>query len=77
MKKKRNIIITIIIVLLLLFTPIVQRYKDGGTVTFTALTYKIISWNQLPTYDGKEHKTGIEFYFFPNNFLDLDYYASR
>ncbi len=77
MKRKRNIIIAVIIALLVLFTPIVQRYKDGGTVTFTALTYKIIAWNQLPTYDGREHKTGIEVYLFPNNFFDLSYYATR
>lgn len=77
MKRKRNIIIAVIIALFVLFTPIVQRYKDGGTVTFTSLTYKIISWNQLPTYDGSENKTGIEFYMFPNNFFNLRYYATR
>ena len=48
--------------------PVKKVYEDGGTQTYTALTYKVIVWKQI---DGK---TGTEFYIFPNNFHQLDYY---
>ncbi|MBQ7800631.1 MAG: hypothetical protein IJ370_09065 [Oscillospiraceae bacterium] len=66
-------IIAVIAVLALLLTPYVEVYKDGGTRTFTSLTYKIIIWKELPAVDGN-HKTGTEIYFFPNNFFDLSHY---
>ncbi len=65
--------IAVIVVFAVLFTPYVQVYKDGGTKTFTSLTYKIIVWNELPAIDGG-HKTGVEIYFFPNNFFGLSHY---
>lgn len=40
---KKRIIIIFIIFILLIF-PIKNTYKDGGTVTYTSLTYKIICW---------------------------------
>ncbi len=66
-------IIAVLVVLAVLLTPYVQVYKDGGTKTFTSLTYKIIVWNELPAVDGN-HKTGTEIYFFPNNFFRLSRY---
>lgn len=65
--------VAVLVVLAVLFTPFVQVYKDGGTKTFTSLTYKIIAWKELPAVDGS-HKTGTEIYFFPNNFFDLSHY---
>ena len=53
---------------ILLLIPVKKVYEDGGTQTYTALTYKVIVWKQI---DGK---TGTEFYIFPNNFHQLDYY---
>ncbi len=40
---KKRIVIIFIIFILLIF-PIKNTYKDGGTVTYTSLTYKIICW---------------------------------
>lgn len=74
MKKKRKLIIFIVIVLIILFIPLnIARCKDGGTVTYTALSYKVIVWHQLDdSPDG--YKTGTEIHFFPNNFHDINYY---
>ena len=43
MKKFKNFIVISIVFLFLIF-PIKHTYKDGGTVTYTSLTYKIIRW---------------------------------
>lgn len=58
----------IVLFVLICFLPIVTAYKDGGTVTYSALLYKVIDWNHL---NGKH---GVEVYLFPNNFHSLDYY---
>lgn len=67
--------ILIVVVLLALLVPIPTAYKDGGTQTFTALTYKIIRWNSMnPVGSTEEYKTGTEVHFFPNNFKNLSEY---
>lgn len=66
--KKKLIIVFAVIAVVLLLIPIKKVYEDGGTQTYTSLTYKVIVWKQI---DGK---TGAEFYIFPNNFHQLDYY---
>ncbi|MBQ8337973.1 MAG: hypothetical protein IJY33_02400 [Oscillospiraceae bacterium] len=66
-------LVVVLVVLAVLLTPFVQVYRDGGTRTFTSLTYKIIIWKELPAVDGS-HKTGVEVYFFPNNFFELSHY---
>ena len=73
MKKLNSRIIRIIlIILVILLFPIPNIYKDGGTKTYTSLTYKIIVWNHFNEPDVI--KTGTEVYFFPSNFHNLDYY---
>ena len=70
MKKYRRILIAVV-----LLVPIPTVYKDGGTQTFTALTYKIIRWNSInPAGSTEEYKTGTEVHFFPNNFKSLSEY---
>ena len=66
MKKKYKILLIILFIICLI--PIPTFYKDGGTVTYSAILYKIINWNQL---DGKQ---GTELHIFPTNFHSLDYY---
>ncbi len=66
-KKKLIIVFAVITVVLLL--PVRKVYEDGGTQTYTSLTYKVIVWKQI---DGK---SGTELYIFPNNFHQLDYYG--
>jgi hypothetical protein len=53
-----------------LFAPIPTGvYKDGGTRTYSALTYKIVDWNRL-TADSIYEAAKI--YWFPNNFKSID-----
>lgn len=66
--KKKLIIVFVVIAAILLLIPTRKVYEDDGTRTYTSLTYKVIVWKQI---DGK---TGTEFYIFPNNFHQLDYY---
>ena len=72
MKKKIWIPIVIVVVLLLvLFVPYSNEvYLDGGTRTYTALTYKIVHWNKISidhsVYDD------INIYFFPDNLKSID-----
>jgi len=73
--KKKFWITVMAIVLILLIIPIPTGiYKDGGTRTFTALTYKIVNWNHI-------HENGIyqavKIYPFPMNFMSLDTLLSK
>ena len=58
----------LIALLLVLLFPKREVYEDGGTTTYTSMSYKIIKWNQI------EGKKGVEIYFFPNNSHSLSYY---
>ena len=69
MKTKCKILLTIF--LIIGWIPIPTFYKDGGTVTYSAIIYKVIKWNRL---DGKQ---GTEFHIFPTNFHSLDYYEKK
>ena len=66
--KKKLIIVFAVIAVDLLLIPVRKVYEDGGTQTYTSLTYKVIVWKQI------DRKSGTEFYLFPNNFHQLDYY---
>lgn len=69
--KKKKWTLLLILVLLVLVIPIPSgRYKDGGTKTYSALTYKIVVWNRLIQPEGTYHE--IRVYPFPMNFLSLD-----
>ena len=73
MRLKRIILLIIIILIILLF-PIKSQYKDGGTITYTSLTYKIIKWYRLDEYYKNGLKIATDVYLFPKNFKPLDYY---
>lgn len=72
---KKFVKVTIIIIcLLVLFLPHKSIYHDGGTTTYSALTYKIIIWHRISpekTYEDTD------FYIFPFNFHKLDWYWSN
>lgn len=71
--KKRYILI--IILVLLLFLPVPSGvYKDGGTKTFTALTYKIVDWKHM--YGNGTYQK-FKIYPFPLNFYSIDSLLSR
>lgn len=70
MKKKIWIPIAVVVLLLVLFLPIPSgKYDDGGSRSYTALTYKIVDWNRI---NGNAVYDETSFYFFPDNFKSID-----
>lgn len=71
MKKKKWIIAAVIGLIILVVPFYSQAYKDGGTRTYTALTYKIVDFNKL-LGDGEIYDE-TKFYPFPLNFMSDDF----
>lgn len=71
MKKKLTLgFIAAALLLAILFAPIPTGvYKDGGTRSWTALTYRVVDWNRITTDDIYE---ATRVYWFPENFRDID-----
>ena len=71
MKKdmKKRIIIGVLLAAILLIPIPSGAYEDGGTRSYTALTYKIVDWNRM-TANTSYNKTRV--YFFPRNFKSID-----
>ena len=77
-KRKKKIIIIFVIaaaILAVLFVPFVKiSYKDGGTVTYSSLTYKIVKWRVAFAPDenniGRYEKTSV--FFIPDCYKSLD-----
>ena len=74
-KKKLTIILIALVVLILTFPMYRGTAKDGGTKTYTALTYKVIKWRCL--YDVDVDGSGTYYrktrvYFFPQNLLSRE-----
>lgn len=70
MKKKVWIILAAVAVLAVLFLPIPgERYDDGGTREYVALTYKIVDWNRITT-EGTYEATRI--YWFADKDLPVE-----
>lgn len=57
--KKKIIIVAIIIILLVLLIPIPRRLKDGGTIEFKALTYKVAKVHKLNNNSENGYDNGI------------------
>ena len=84
MKRKtaRRIWLAILIIILsfVLFFPIKSQYKDGGTIVYHALTYKVIKWHGMNPYDNSRegsYITGTEVHVFPFSCRDLDHYWEK
>lgn len=74
MKKKLWIIVPVIVLICLTVPIPTGVYKDGGTRSYTALSYKIVDWDHM--YDGGIYsKTKI--YPFPLNFMSIDSLLER
>lgn len=68
MKKKALwVLLPAVLLLAALFLPITG--KDGGTTTYSALTYKVVKWNRL--VDNRLY-SATRVYRFPDNFRSLD-----
>lgn len=57
--KKKVIIVLIIVVLLILLIPIRYDLKDGGTIEYRALTYKVSKVHSLVMDSEKGYEEGI------------------
>ena len=58
--KKRNVAIVCILLVIILLIPIPLRLKDGGTVEYKALVYRVLKVHRLvPIESGKEYEEGI------------------
>ena len=69
--KKKVWIFTIVILLAVLITPIPTGIlRDGGTRTYTALTYKIVNWQRL--LDNGSRYECLRIYWAPNSFRSLE-----
>jgi len=68
MRKRTAIIIVVIVVMAILLVPVKSQLRDGGTVAYTALTYRVTVLNNLvPEAEGEpvERITGTEIELFP------------
>lgn len=74
MSKKKKLTLLIIGIIALIF-PIRMTLRDGGTVVYNALTYKIIVWHEHNLTYEDDYKTGVDFYIFPMNFRSVKYYS--
>lgn len=73
MKKKTKIIIAslVLLVILVLFVPVpTGKYKDGGTRTYTALTYKVVRWQVLVDAENTYKNTSV--FWYPDNFKSYE-----
>ena len=50
--KRLKWLIPLIIILAILFTPVPLRMKDGGSVTYTAITYQVTDYHRHAEVDG-------------------------
>ena len=83
-KKKVLKIALIAFAIIVLLCPIKVPFKDGGTVFYSAILYKIIVWN-THIYEISEDtgdlertvKSGIELHVFPFNFNNYEYYRDH
>ena len=60
--KKKTIIIVVVVVLLVLLFPIRNQLKDGGTVEYKALLYKVSKVHRLITIEEMEQVGKIKEY---------------
>lgn len=60
MKKKKIIIWSIVLAFLILFFPVRIKYKDGGTIEYKSLTYKVKKYHTINNYYKLGYMTGTE-----------------
>lgn len=86
-KKKIIILVTLTIILLFGLIPHKNISKDGGTIEYSAVFYKVIFWHKInpdAKYDKEgyyveseesQYLTGTSFYIFPFNFGNKEWKA--
>lgn len=69
LSKKVWIPVVVLVLLVVLFVPVPSgTMNDGGTRSYTSLTYKIVKWHRLVGI-GRYENTSV--YFFPDNFKSM------
>ena len=69
-KHKKVLLIVSSVILVLCLIPMPMRLKDGGTVMYCAVLYKVVVWHQLrPAEENQSelYRVGVDFYPFPFN----------
>ena len=79
MKPKKIIltVLSVLAVLAVLTVPVKLQFKDGGSVSWTSLPYRVVKW-----YDWETDSTETKVYFIPDNFKDInqlreEYFAAK
>ena len=60
--KKKAIIIALVVILLILLFPIRNQLKDGGTVEYKAILYKVSKVNKMISEEEMEQEEKIKNY---------------
>lgn len=60
--EKKVIIVSIVVILLILLFPIRNQLKDGGTVEYKALVYKVSKFKKLISIEEMEKEGKIKEY---------------
>lgn len=60
--KRKVIIISVVLVLLILLFPIKNQLKDGGTVEYKSLVYRVSKVNRLITLEEMEKEGKVKEY---------------
>jgi len=68
-KKIKRIIIIVLICLILLF-PIKESCKDGGTVKYSAILYRLTFWHSMNDNYESGFYEATEFKIFPFNWIE-------
>ena len=67
-------LLAIVFFIIIIMFPIKVQYKDGGTMEYRAIVYKIIKWHRFNDNYESGIKEGTEIHIFPTNYHSLDYY---
>ncbi|OJU10759.1 MAG: hypothetical protein BGN88_10475 [Clostridiales bacterium 43-6] len=90
---KKAIIITAVILFALMLIPVRTQYKDGGTVKYHAILYKVVKWHVINpdaySVDAKRDQNGnyigeeplylirTDVYIFPFNYGEEKYVTEK
>lgn len=70
MLKKKPIIISIIVCVILMLIPIKTKFKDGGTVKYSAVLYSVTFYHSINDSCESGYYEDTVFEIFPFNFID-------
>lgn len=63
----------VMLFLIIIVIPIKKVYEDG-TISYTAISYKIVKTRVFDLNEASGYKSRTETYYFPRNFKNIEYY---